>query len=61
MDGFNPSTHEAEAEAVSVEFEASLVYKVSSRTPKNTQNTFPPKLKNKTQNTEQMIYHRTQF
>ena len=33
---FNPSTQEAEAREIS-EFEASLVYKVSSRTPRATQ------------------------
>jgi hypothetical protein len=44
---FNPSTQEAEAGG-SLEFEASLVYRVSSRTARATQRN--PVSKNKTKN-----------
>jgi hypothetical protein len=46
--GFNPSTQEAEA-GRNLEFEASLVYRVSSRTAKATQrNRLSRKTKNQT-------------
>lgn len=41
MDGFNPSTYKAEAGRL-IEFEASLVYQVSSRIARNSQRNSPP-------------------
>jgi hypothetical protein len=49
---FNPSTREAEAGGIS-EFEASLVYKVSSRTARAIQRN--PASKNKTKNPKKQI------